>query len=369
MIPFYWKKVIYSLLVASLLLFLPGCTFRDIDKRFFVVAVGFDESGNPQKPYKVTLKLAIPASHIEPGLPHKFQLVSEEAATISEAIGLIGSRVDKHLDFSQTKAFILGLKLMSRNIQNSLDWLVRRHDIQGIAYLSVGDPTAESVLKTSPPSERLPSNSLILIFGREGNNSSYIMPITVSEYYRRSTEKGLTPYMPIVRPSQGTYLVDQVALLATSKIELILTPEETRFLNQLTRQRMVREYSFHHGDESYSLEIKRMRYNYKLLRTPQGKLRHVAKIKASVMLQHTNSYRTQEWGRLEKLTQDHMAADYLKLMEKIRDSGTDPLGFGLRYRATHHDADRDWTQWRALYPAMDFSVQVDCTMRGTGIIK
>jgi hypothetical protein len=38
-----------AVVIALLVLLLAGCGFKDIDKRFFVTAIGIDNSGNPDK--------------------------------------------------------------------------------------------------------------------------------------------------------------------------------------------------------------------------------------------------------------------------------------------------------------------------------
>ncbi|WP_438434565.1 Ger(x)C family spore germination protein [Gorillibacterium sp. sgz500922] len=364
------RRTLVFLVLAAILFWIPGCSFQDIDKRFFVVAVGLDHRNDPAKPYRVSLKLAIPSSHIEPGQARKFQLLTEDAASIADAVSLLTSRVDKHLDFSHTKVFILGEPLLKKNVQEALDWLIRRQEVQGIAFLAAGEPDAESILKTSPPSERLPSNSLNLIFGREGNNSAYIMPMTVADFYRRSLEVGLTPYLPLVIPSQETYVVNKVALLEQNKIRLILEPKETLFLNQLTRKRMERQYSFQNGDEHYMLDLRRFGYSYTFRQGVDGRLIHAAKLHVSLFIeQSTGGGNTQDWPRIEKLTARHLTSDYLNLMHKIQASGTDPLGFGLRYRAVHHGGDRDYAEWAKKYPEMEFTVEAKVHVLGAGVVK
>ncbi|WP_354471573.1 Ger(x)C family spore germination C-terminal domain-containing protein [Paenibacillus phyllosphaerae] len=56
-------------------------------------------------------------------------------------------------------------------------------------------------------------------------------------------------------------------------------------------------------------------------------------------------------------------------MIKMQKADTDPIGFGLRYRATRHDPKGEWAAWQKLYPEIQFSVKVDIKIRGTGLIR
>ena len=169
------KVVRFSIVIFILALFCTGCAFKDIDKRFFVVAVAFDQSDNKDKPIKVTLKLGVPFAQVEPGKSNLDQIESADSKTVSGAVELLEARTDKKLDFSHAKIFIIGEGLAKENVKDVTDWTFRQRDVQQIAYLSIGSPTALNVLKVKPPSERLPGNALFLSFGDEGADSQYLV--------------------------------------------------------------------------------------------------------------------------------------------------------------------------------------------------
>lgn len=61
----------------TLLLLLPGCDFKEIDLRIFVLAIGVDqgtEAGN----FKISLKLAIPQGDVTK-IDEKMQILTEES--------------------------------------------------------------------------------------------------------------------------------------------------------------------------------------------------------------------------------------------------------------------------------------------------
>ena len=70
------KPFLTYLTVILICAFLGGCGFKDIDKRFFVVAMGIDWTGKEDKPYLVTLRLAIPASKLGEGLAQEPDRIS-----------------------------------------------------------------------------------------------------------------------------------------------------------------------------------------------------------------------------------------------------------------------------------------------------
>ncbi len=128
---------------------LSSCGFKDIDKRFFVVALGLDMSDNEKKPYRITLQLAVPSPKIEPGAS-KTQIETIESESISEGVRMLKAYVDKELDFGHCKVFIIGEKLARKDYRDLLQWMMRRRDIQSVADIAIGKPDAESLLKVRP---------------------------------------------------------------------------------------------------------------------------------------------------------------------------------------------------------------------------
>ncbi|MNC68342.1 hypothetical protein D3C75_1189250 [compost metagenome] len=57
------------------------------------------------------------------------------------------------------------------------------------------------------------------------------------------------------------------------------------------------------------------------------------------------------------------------LLQKIRDSGMDPFGWGLHYGARHWNNDTEMTAWESLYPRLKFQVKADVEVKYSGMIK
>ncbi|UJF32365.1 Ger(x)C family spore germination protein [Paenibacillus hexagrammi] len=117
------------LFMLILLLTASGCGFKDIDKRFFVVTIGVDKPEDSSKKYAVYVKLAIPSPQERFG-SNQALIVKEEANSITEAVRIIKSKVDKELEFGHCKTIILGEAMIHSDITDMMDWFVRRRDIQ-----------------------------------------------------------------------------------------------------------------------------------------------------------------------------------------------------------------------------------------------
>jgi len=361
------RKLARIAAAAAALCLLAGCGFKDIDKRFFVIMVGVDKGKS--KAYEVSLKLAIPSPKMEPG-EAKFQLVSQEADSITEAIRLMKSKVDKEFDFGHTKLLIIGKPYARGDMSHSLDWLFRRRDIQQISYLALGDPDAKSILEVKPPSERLPGNALMLSMTDEGTESPYIVPVYLYDYYRRIKSRSEDAYLPVVKAAKDTYEIDRVAILRGTRTRLELSPPETAIFNQLIRQYSRFSLKGRADGGNLHLNVESFSRSFKIITPPEGSpvIRMRISVDGEVEESDTPIF-NRKWDKIERDMESRISEETAALLEKLRDAGTDPVGFGLRYRAEHHDPAGEWAEWQKLYPRVRFEVTAKVNIRGSGIIR
>jgi spore germination protein KC len=357
------------LILLCLLLMLPGCGFKDIDKRFFVVALGIDLTENEKKPYRITLQLAVPSPKIEPGAS-KTQIESIEAPTISEGVRMVKAYVDKELDFGHCKVFVIGEPLARSDFADVLQWITRRRDIQSVADVAIGKPDAAALLRVQPVSERYPGNTLFLSFGKDGTESPYTYVESVSDFSRRASEKGLDPVVPIIRiDNKSSYIINRAALMNKQKIRLVLSPEETQLFNQIGMHFVKSSLHGMFEGTNLVLAITEIHSKYKFVKQSGGQETLVMNIKTNVVFEEAPKGLYEEnWSAIEQQLAVSYSKSIEKLLRKIQKAGVDPLGFGLHYRATDHSVD-SWERWQKIYPKLKFQVNTKVKIEGTGLIK
>ncbi|REK75884.1 Ger(x)C family spore germination protein [Paenibacillus paeoniae] len=362
------KRFAAVITLFLVLLSLSGCGFKDIDKRFFVVGTGIDWSGNKSKPYRITLQLAIPSPKIEPGAS-KIQYETIDAPSIAEGVRMLKAYVDKELDFGHCKMMIIGEELAKRDINQSIDWMLRRRDIQSVATMAIGRPTAENVLHVQPASERYPGNALLLSFGADGTESSYNYAETLSGLSRRVTEKGMDPVLAIItNDGKESYVINQVALFDKSKIKMILSPTETQMFNQMSDHFTKASMHGMFKGTPMVIAINQLNSSFQIHKNNDPLLINM-RIKMDVVFEEApNGLFESPWGPVE----DALSLEYEKatvtLLKKIQKHGIDPFGFGLRYRAMY-PGPNSWDNWNQLYPNAKFSVDARVKIEGTGLIR
>jgi spore germination protein KC len=363
-------KWLSAVLPLIFLMSLCGCGFKDIDKRFFVVAMAVDPSENADKLYHVTLKLAIPSPSEKFG-SNEFTLVSEDTGTIAEAVRLIKSKVDKELDFGHLKVILLGQALVQKgNVGELMDWFIRRRDIQFIAWVAVGAPTGQKILELKPKTERLPANMLIMSFGQVGTETAYIVSEYMFDFRRRLTERGLDPILPIVEPRGNQQVeINRVAVLNKEKQMTVLNPLETKIFNSLYQG--IGKYDIRVEQDSqpfiisadnvkgtFTIQSKDGRPHIRVIMTVHGVIEESA-----IPLNRL------ELSKYEQLAEAQIQQRVGQLLKRLQEADLDPVGFGLRYRAQHTgNPDDVWKNWKQLYPQAEFEVQAKVTLFSTGTL-
>lgn len=363
------RKLLLNLLIVMLVssTFISGCGFKDIDKRFFIVGTGIDYSGDEEKPYRITIKLAVPSVSIDPG-NSKSQVESINTASIAEGVRLLKAQVDKEIDFGHCNVFLIGEELAKRNIQETVYWMTRRRDVQNISAIGIGSPTAEEVISKQPPVERFPGNSLDLFFSKDGTESSFTYVELLTDLFRRINEKGLDPILPIVSiKDDSTYVINQIALLNKEKIVLTLDPRETQLFNQLSGHLTQTSLFGTFHSAPYVVGINDIHTTYAYGKQNQTLVN--MKIKQAITFEevpvHEAFNKSNEiLNKLEKAYSDEIK----QLLVKIQQTGVDPYGFGLRYRAIYDLADFE-KNWPPIYKELQFDIKTKMSIRGSGLLK
>lgn len=204
----------------------------------------------------------------------------------------------------------------------SMLWIdVRRRDVQLIVNFAVGRPEALQVLQVRPESERIPSNSLILAMSGQGTESPFIASVYSFQLMRNIYEKGIDPILPIIEAKgKSEFLIDKIALLDSEKIKMVLTPNETRLYNLLSRSNLRTNLPAYIEGVMYQYYTERSSSDYKILNTESGKatIRYYIKIKG--ILEESSSQDLVTHSLLKKIQtagEKELEDDILALLKKF----------------------------------------------------
>ncbi|MGN7940301.1 Ger(x)C family spore germination protein [Virgibacillus sp. 6R] len=368
---YQFRRSIFITIIALSLVLQFGCGFKDIDKRIFVLSIGIDHSDNDEKPYKITLKLAVPSGSIkETGA--KYTYLTKESESIASAVRLLKSHVDKELDFGHAKVIVFGEEILNHDMNEVIDFFVRRRDIQKISWVAVGNPSAESVLKTEPSSEKAGSHALFNFFDENGVESAYIVSTYLFDFQRRLSEKGYDPILPVFNSSEDKkkIVVNSSSLLANKKEPLNLSPEETKLYNVMANNVEKLNLTIKRDDLLFTVSIDSSKTKFKLDTAAKQK----PVLKMDVTMKGVMEEANQPMNPKKLSTYSHYASKEVEkqlteLLTMLQENDADPIGFGLRYQASKLHTEKTYKEWRQIYPELSFDVHVKVSIMSTGIVE
>ncbi|QHS23853.1 Ger(x)C family spore germination protein [Virgibacillus sp. MSP4-1] len=357
-------------LLVFVMFLLTGCGFKDIDKRAFVVGIGIDKTEQNEEGYEVTLKVAFPSSGSEE-LGDQFELLSSKGSTIAEAIQLIKAKVSNELDFGHMKVIVLGEKVLSKDIGKTMDWFTRRRDIQQIALITIGKPDAKAILSIEPKGERLPSNKLFMFFDETGTESPYVTTKFLYNLRRDLEERGIDGFLPIVQAEEDNFSITTMSVFKQGVHPLHLTKKETKLFNMLKKGYDKESIKVNAKDEFFMLAVDALNTEYQIKQKQTKKMSIEVTVDISGVIEESKvELKEGKLDKYNKLTEKVLTKDIHKLLAKFQETKMDPIGFGLRYRATRSGTENEkWKAWKSLYPDASINVQVHADITGTGIIE
>jgi len=367
------KVLVLVLILVGNSLLQTGCGFKDIDKRIFVLAIGIDQAESKGNRYKVTLKLALPSGSVKQATGTMYSYLTKDSTKMADAIRQLKTQVDKEFDFGHLKTIIIGKELLNDDISEITDIFLRRRDFQRITWVAVGSPTAEKVIKTEPKSEMPASVSLFNIFANTGVESPYIVTSYLFDLRRKMKEQGVDPILPVIQVDKKStkLIVNHSAVLSSQRETLELTPRQTKIYNMLKNNLNKMELMIKKEDLEYIVSIDSLKTNYKILTSANSAPIIKMNVDLVGILEEADQYiNVKELNELSNFASKEVEKWVEALFITFQKKNVDPLGFGLRYKATRLYKEGLFSKWEEeVYPNLKLDVSVNVGIKSTGVIE
>lgn len=359
------KSGIIAACFLFLLLPLSGCAFEDIDRRAFVTSIGLDQSEDENKKYSLILKISLSKGDPKVIGSH-FMLLKVNCNSISEGLDHLRAMSDKKLEYGHVKVLLFGESIAKKDISLAVDYFMRRPDIQKIAYLGIGKPTVNELLKFKPKEEAVAGSYLFYTFERSRIQSPYVYAVPLYDAHRRITTPGLDLTLPVMEYQHGDLEINEIALFDKKQLKKELTSDESKLLKLLMTGVHNDTLTLKTKTGIFSVTTEKGKTDYKLV-VDQGKAAVIMKIKMKgalvEKLDDSGVITEDQITALEKAAEAQVQNKARQLLIKLRDEHLDPLGFGLRYRARHWNHSNDRKTWSVTYPELEFQVNVNYSIK------
>ncbi|MCQ6282477.1 Ger(x)C family spore germination protein [Bacillus sp. EB600] len=349
-----------------------GCGFKDIDKRIFIIGVGLDKNDSRGKPYRITLKLAVLLGSTKNSPKPEYTYLTRESKTVAGGVQLLKSHIDKELDFGHSKVIVFGEKILEEDMRVLSDFFLRRRDLQQISWVSVGSPSAEAVLKSKPSAEVSGANVLFNLFSGVGTNSSNTVSTYLFDFRRQLIEDGIDAVLPIIETDKKrkTMIVNKSIVFKDRKGKVELNPDQSEIYNILTSKMDTINLIIpipNKKNEVFSAFMEKTNTKYWI--EPLSNHEYVLKmnVKMAGIVEESKIRLSQfKLNQYNKLAGKEAKKRILTFLSDMHKNGVDPIGFGLRYQATHLDNQNRANEWNQIYPNLKFDVSVKVDIKDVG---
>ncbi|ANE47276.1 hypothetical protein SY83_14500 [Paenibacillus swuensis] len=380
--PKFNRKRFNILFITLLFLSLPvtgNFEPKILERLGLIVAVGYDKM--PKNKIRATSVL----HQVDPQSKNSVIVLSSEALTSKGSRNSSNRKSHKRLVSGQLRVAIYNIDLAKDGIFPLVDTLYRDSSIANTVYLAVSKTDTKELL-----SHEYPEIGNIGTFIVDNIRQNIIREQMVSSTLHEFLESYYSledPMMPLLDRKDNVVELKDVALFRDGQMVGTINPTET-FLMKLIRDR----YSA--GSVEISIEMERMKrklpqlknINEKYLRMVIDNIKNNTNIrlmsrkplkfgitvKIDGILKETSEEMSLGDPKVIRVLEEEVSR-YLRLrserlMTKLTDLNSDPIGLGEVYRAKIYRSGLTNKKWRQMYPEAEFDIKVKTTIVRTGEI-
>lgn len=144
------------------LLLLTGCWSRvEINEQLFVFALYVDQGDQPDT-VEITISSPLPTRSISGkggggGQGKPYAMINKTGSSIPDTINAIQRDTTRQLDFSHTRAIVVGREYAETGIRDILDWIMREPSLNLSTFILAAAGKAKEITKLAPVYEQMPS--------------------------------------------------------------------------------------------------------------------------------------------------------------------------------------------------------------------
>jgi spore germination protein KC len=185
-------------------------------------------------------------------------------------------------------------------------------------------------------------------------------------------EKGIDPILPVLFTNEEKKRIDVNRSIVVNghKKRVELNPKQTTIYNLLGNYAERFDVRVKNDDLNFTVAIDTSKVTFDI--NTESKQKPVIKMDIEMVgiIQEadvdTDSSKLQ---RYSEATSKNIKKDVLEVLTKLQEEGVDPLGFGVRYKATRLPNSNRNAEWEELYPKVTFEVNAKASLKSTGVIE
>ena len=371
------KVTVFFFIIGMLVL--PGCwDMEDINRRGIANVVFFDTGDTGR--FKTGVVLGTPGTEIPPivgttqQFEHRHYVITGEGDSMVAAWSEVQAATVRDIFFGQTRVVVLSEELAAEeNINDLLDFIGRIPLLPPNIHVLIAKDEPEKLLAMPNRDNYTPGNYIDFYFQSPAIRSLAI-PMELWRVNSILDQKISDPFIPLFEEYQQMYRIAGTALFNQNRMFGELSKSETEIL-ALIRGTDVGYLTVHLGENQHAaFGFARVRSKTKI--TPHFSpadqtLAFNLDVEITGGLVESFPHREIGWEEkqeIERKAERMVKEESEKLLAKLQDLHTDPVGFAGKFRTAYP---REWkpSDWKQLYSEAKMTVTPSFAVVHTGLYR
>lgn len=369
------KKQTALILTICMSIFLTGCWDQKIyEKIGFILQIGVEVEENGELRYTVGIPVVAPEAQ------ERFEVLTTTITHMREGRDKVRQVSGKAVEGGKTQQIFFSEALASKGIDEYLEIFLRSPENSLLADVVIVQGSPYDLMKVSgqfrdKPRPAFYVNSLL----DSSHKNSYTPETRISNFLILSRSGTIDPVTPIVSYNTEEIKIEGAALFSGDKMVGKIDTKEMGILNGLRGEKKSINYIYHglHSDKypedlkkgsTINMKVKKRKVNMRI----DGDL-PVIDIKLA-FIGSLNEYSGElnlddpkDKKKLEEAISDAIEKDSMRLLKRLVESGSDPIGFGEIARTKYN---KYWksVNWKDAYKSAVFNVEVEIKLEFYGAV-
>lgn len=377
------RRVLWGLLLLTLLSAVGCWDGRPIDQRAFVVMIGIDRPEDG--PFRVTMQVQRAGFEQQRGEARgknpAAQIVVSEGKTLRQAVENARDDMAREMDTTFLEVTVIGRAVAEQHMEE-LDWIVRTFRIPVSGYVAVAPDDAESVVKAAAPGYSMSAQfALFSLMNGAWTRSSAIVPGHMWLMFNRNWFTPLEDgFAPVLAEQGGKLGWQGLAVFRGHSLAGFLNETDAAMFNMLLGSRAERLLTADlpgkgNGKEGAkaTIYLQSARVRRKVIWQGNRAVIQVS-VGARGDLQELigmESMGLKAENAVEAALSGALADEVKGLLRRLQEIGSDPVGFGelARQTAPYRKEVQTGEAWHEAYRQARLDVQASVRMIAPGYMK
>ncbi|MBN8203455.1 Ger(x)C family spore germination protein [Bacillus sp. NTK034] len=360
-----------TVLIAVCCLFLTSCRGSNIIEELAILgAVSYDMSGSKENPIKTTVHFP---TVTKDGMFETTILTANGKSSHDTFLKLQNLTNLKIVGGQSTILF--GEELAKNGLINVVKTFTRDPEVSTRVKFAIVEGKAEDLLKKKMPSVTDNAEYLYTLIDKLGAQNK-VLNTNKYRYLRDYYDDGIDPVLPVFSNEGENIEFKGLGTFKGDQYVTLLNLNETQILNLLSGNikdgKLMISINKEESEENYQLFLSSINSdNEKKVNTGDMSVEVNLDLKGSV-LEYTGTMDISEekyQKKLEKQVEQYLITNSKKLLTKLKEYQTDPIGMGTLVRNSVSYERWNKMNWEEIYPNLDVKVKVKVNLINTGKSK